>query len=200
MITVLITSIGCAPASAISRTLMREKKYRIIGIDTQQECIGNFITDVFLQCPKTLDSKYEVFVRMIIEKYGIDAVFVTTPSDTGVWSVLKNTIDCKVFINDISIINIADDKLKTYEWCIENNITVPEIVDVTYRPCVIKPKKGCGSQGITFLRNSDESPPQVNSDCIVQRLIIGDEYTVDVISDEESNIINIVWHHKGNYC
>jgi carbamoyl-phosphate synthase large subunit len=191
MISVLITSIGCAPASAIARILAREKKYNIIGIDIQKECVGTFISNVYLRCPGVISPDYEEFIRNVILVHKVECVFVTHPNDTVLWSKLKETLDCRVFVNDATIVDITDDKQKTYEWCIINDIAVPNIVDIDYRPCVIKPLRGCGSNGIVFLKDNAPSP-DISSEYIIQRFITGDEYTVDVISDENSNIVNIV--------
>jgi len=170
---------------------MKEERYNIIGIDIQKECVGSFISNVYLQCPAVVSPDYEDFIRNVIIAYKVDCVFVTHPNDTTIWSKLKETFDCRVFVNDATIVDIADDKQKTYEWCINNDIDIPNVVDVNYRPCVIKPLRGCGSNGVVFLKDNAPSP-DVSSECIIQRLITGDEYTVDVITDENSNIINIV--------
>jgi carbamoyl-phosphate synthase large subunit len=197
---ILITSIGCAPASIIGRTLLKESKYNIIGIDIQNECVGNFISNIYLKCPRIDDYNYWEYIENIINEYNIHFVFVTNNIETTSWSQKKNYLfekyNCKVFINDEEIISIADDKLKTYNWCINNNINVPEIVSYNSFPCIIKPLFGCGSSNIMILKNENNIVNQTiknNSDkYIIQKFINGIEFTVDVISDENENIINIV--------
>jgi carbamoyl-phosphate synthase large subunit len=195
---VLITSIGCAPASIISRTLMNENKYNIIGIDIQSECVGNFITNKYIICPKISDKTYWEFIEKIIFENNINFVFVTNNLETSSWSLNKNMLfekyNCKVFINDFNLIETADDKMKTYNWCVENNINVPEIVNVKTRPCIIKPLSGSGSSDISILKTNNDICDKYISDSsyIIQKFINGDEFTVDVLSDENYNVINIV--------
>lgn len=200
MVNILITSIGCAPASIIARTLMDENKYNVIGIDIQNECVGNFITNKYHVCPKITDYNYWNYIENIIDKNKINFVFVTNNLETLSWSSHKNYLfekyNCKVFINDKELINIANDKMNTYKWCIENNINVPPIVEIYKTPCIVKPLNGCGSSDITILRHKNDN---INEDIInninnyiIQKFINGIEYTVDIISDENANIINIV--------
>ena len=63
---ILVTSIGSAPCSAITRSLQCKSNYNIIGIDIQELCVGNFICDKFIVCPKVNDISYESFIERII--------------------------------------------------------------------------------------------------------------------------------------
>lgn len=194
---ILVTSIGCAPASIISRTLMKENKYNIIGIDIQNECVGNFITNKYIICPRLNEKNYWEFIEKIILENNINYVFVTNNLETLSWSIYKPLLlekyNCKVFLNDTELIKIADDKMETYNWCIENKINIPEIVNIKSRPCIIKPLSGSGSSDICILKNdSDIFNKNITDTYIIQKFIYGDEFTVDVISDENCNVINIV--------
>lgn len=198
MINILITSIGCAPASIIARTLMAEKKYNIIGIDIQNECVGNFITNKYLICPKLIEHNYWEYIEDVIYQNKINYVFVTNNLETLCWSRKKTYLfekyNCKVFINSEELITIADDKMNTYKWCIQNNINVPPIVTLDNIPYVIKPLFGCGACNISIIKNKNDNNTIIDNinNFIIQKFINGIEYTVDVISDESGNIINIV--------
>jgi carbamoyl-phosphate synthase large subunit len=197
---ILITSIGCAPASIIARTLMKENKYNIIGIDIQNECVGNFITNKFIMCPRLDNDKYWEFIENTIIQNKINFVFVTNNLETLLWSKKKKYLlenfDCNVFINDENIISIADNKLETFNWCLLNNINVPEIVESYNLPCIVKPLFGSGASDIIILKNSDDQISKKIKDnldkYIIQKFISGYEFTVDLISDENGNVINII--------
>jgi carbamoyl-phosphate synthase large subunit len=196
---ILITSIGCAPASIIARTLKKENKYNIIGIDIQNECVGNFITDTYIKCPRLDNDNYWDFIEKIITENKINFVFVTNNLETLSWSRKKQYFFekyyCKVLINDEELVLIADDKMETYKWCIKNNINVPDVVQYYDYPCIIKPLFGCGSSKIIILKNNDDFVDENiknNNKYIIQKFINGIEFTVDVISDESSNTINII--------
>jgi carbamoyl-phosphate synthase large subunit len=196
---ILITSIGCAPASIIARTLKKENKYNIIGIDIQNECVGNFITDTYLQCPRLDNDNYWEFIENIITENKINFVFVTNNLETLSWSRKKHYLfekyNCKVLINDEELVLIADDKMETYKWCIKNDINIPDVVQYDNYPCIIKPLFGCGASNIIILKNNNDFIDETiknNNKYIIQKFINGVEFTVDVISDESSNIINII--------
>lgn len=196
---ILITSIGCAPASAIARTLMKDNKYFIIGIDIQDECVGNFITNKYIKCLKFTDPNYWEFIYNLIRGYNITHVFPTYSTEIIEWSqrksYIKNNFNCIVFVNDLDVVNIADNKLETYKWCCENNINIPIKKDIINRPIIIKPIKGCGSNNIEILRNTNNNHTIKNfsiDEFIIQEFIDGLEYTIDVIADPEGNIINVI--------
>jgi len=200
MTNILVTSIGCAPASIIARTLQKENKYNVLGIDIQDECVGNFITNLYIKCPKLSESNYWNFIEDLIFKNKINFVFVTNSIEVLEWSQKKTLLvekyNCKVFLNDEQIIKICDDKMNTYKWCIENNIKIPPIVGLDYRPCIIKPLIGCGAANIEILKTniniiSENANRNINN-FIVQKYINGIEFTSDIISDENGNVINIV--------
>ena len=61
---ILITCIGCAPASAICRTLNEE--YNVYGIDIKKNCVGNFISNFIQVCEKFNTEKYWSKIKKII--------------------------------------------------------------------------------------------------------------------------------------
>jgi carbamoyl-phosphate synthase large subunit len=201
---ILITSIGCAPASAIARTLFTtntncQSKYYIIGIDIQEECVGTFITDKYIKCPRITDVNYWDFIYNLIKEYKITHIFPTYNTEIVEWSrkkvYLENNLNCVVIVNDIELINIADNKLATYEWCCNNNINIPRIKLITERPIIIKPINGCGSNGIKILKKDEEnndSMEYINSNYIIQEFIKGTEYTIDIIADTNCKVINVI--------
>ena len=192
---ILITSIGCAPASAICRNL--NKDYYIIGIDIQKKCIGNFICDKFISVPIFNTSNYWEKINEIINTENITSIFVTTQLEGLEWSLrkenLKNLFNCEVYLNDPEFINITNCKKNIYKFCLENNIKIPLLKTIHDRPIIIKPINGCGSYGIQILKKNEEiALPFNENDNIIQQYINGDEYTIDVLSDLNCNIISIV--------
>ena len=189
MKTVLVTSIGCAPASIVARTLRATGAYRVVGIDIQSECVGTFITDVYVQCPRITSPTYWPFIETLVRTHAIQFVFVTNNLETLPWSIQKSSLPCTVFLNDPPIVALMDDKESTVAWCRANGIRVPDLVDRTYRPCVIKPVAGAGSSGVQFLKTESDTP---TSQGLCQRYIDGPEYTIDVLSDPSGRVVSVV--------
>jgi len=187
---ILITCIGCAPASAICRSLSGE--YKTIGIDIQDICVGTFICDLFI---KVHNDTYWENVEQIIRDHAVRYIFVTAQHEICEWSQKKEYFSskyaCTVLLNDISVCEIASCKQKTFDFCKKHDIRVPDIKTITDRPIIIKPNTGCGSKDIQILKNSNDQPYPF-TDCIIQEYIDGDEYTVDVIADPNGQISSII--------
>jgi carbamoyl-phosphate synthase large subunit len=193
---ILITCIGCAPASAIARSLNNE--YNVFGIDMQDECVGNFICNKFFPVKSKFGTnEYWNTVTDIILNEKINGIFVTAPHEAYEWSIRKTSFidkfNCEIYLNDSEIIEICNDKIKTLEFCKNENINVPEVRTILDRPIILKPYDGCGSKDIQVLNTKDDLPSLYDEKkIIIQEFIDGDEYTVDVISDVNGKIINVI--------
>jgi carbamoyl-phosphate synthase large subunit len=187
---ILITCIGCAPASAICRSL---SEYYTVGIDIQEECIGTFICNKYISLKDDFNTEtYWNKINQIIIEEKIHGIFVTGSHETYEWS--KRNFNCEVYLNNTKFIEITNNKLNTYDFCIKNNINVPELKKITDRPIVIKQIEGCGSKGLKILKThlENEFVNDLDGITMIQEYIYGDEYTVDVISNQNGDIINII--------
>ena len=188
---ILITCIGSAPQSAICRTLKKDN-YNIIGIDTQELCIGNFVCDKFITSPKVSEDNYNKFIENLLEKYKINCIFVGHREllfFSKYKKEYKEKFNCDIFVNDQNFIDIANNKNKTYDFCINNDINIPKKCDISYRPCIVKPINGYGSIGLKILKTVDDQDIIVDDSFIIQEFIEGEEYTVDILSDTYGNFI-----------
>ena len=192
---ILITCIGCAPASAICRAL--NNKYNIYGIDMKEICIGNFICNFIQVNYKFNTDKYWEKIYKIIEENKIEVVFVSLPFEAKEWSLRKNEFlsryNSRIMLNNEKFCELTNNKENTYNFCIKNNINIPPKMDILSRPIVIKEINGCGSQNLQILKTiKEKNLPFNNKKCIIQKFIEGDEYTCDVLSDPNGNIVNII--------
>lgn len=188
---ILITSVGCAPQSSICRSL-KNSDYFILGIDMQDLCVGNFICDKYISCSSVKSDNYKNFIENILDTYKINCIFVGS-AELLFFSIQKEfyekKFNCRIFINNTSFIKIANNKKLTYDFCKENNINIPEIKKNYERPIIIKPKEGCGSIGVHILKSDKDKNIEIAEDCIIQKFIEGDEYTVDILSDNDGNFM-----------
>ena len=189
---ILVTSVGSAPCSAITRSLQNQSNYNMIGIDIQELCIGNFICDKFIVCPKVNDISYKLFIENIIHENKITKIFVGC-AELEFFSKYKKEykekLNCDIFVNDQNFIDIANNKNKTYDFCINNDINIPKKCDISYRPCIAKPINGYGSIGLKILKTVEDQDIVVDDSFIIQEFIEGEEYTVDILSDIDGNFI-----------
>ena len=107
---ILITCIGCAPASAICRTLNEE--YNVYGIDIKKNCVGNFISNFIQVCEKFNTEKYWSKIKKIIQENRIDVIFVSCPFEAKEWSLRKKIFlekyNCRIMLNDTLFCEITN--------------------------------------------------------------------------------------------
>lgn len=207
----LITCVGCSPSASIVKSLKNSKKYNynLIGIDTQEITVGNFICDFYKISPNINDSiNYWSFIKSLINNYNIKYIFVTHHCEVESWSLKKRELErefkIKILHNDFEFVNIMNSKINTYNFCLKHNINVPEVYthddiysckNIKY-PIIIKDNKGAGSTDIKILNNKQDYITYITNikreNLIIQQFIKGNEYTVDCLSNENQEVLCII--------
>lgn len=96
-------------------------------------------------------------------------------------------------VSPISICTTFFSKIKTQQWCEENDIPYPKAIPENF-PIIAKPDKGSASKGIEILRNAEafSSFKQSNTieEFVIQKFIKAREYTVDAYKSISYGNIN----------
>lgn len=102
-------------------------------------------------------------------------------------------LGCTVLVSSPEVVDICQDKRKTFKFLKQNNFDTPETLMVhqalTKRalkyPCFLKPWDGSASRGTAVVRNRKELVFYAKRipNCIVQEFARGDEYTCDCFVD-----------------
>ena len=102
-------------------------------------------------------------------------------------------LGCRVLLSEPDVINICQDKRKTYRFLVKNKFEAP--VTTTVRtalaktkltwPLLLKPWDGSAGKGVTVVNNKKELLlfSRRITNCIVQEFIKGTEHTCDVYVD-----------------
>lgn len=111
-------------------------------------------------------------------------------------------IGCTVLVSNPDVVNICQDKRKTYEFLTENNFQTPLTMDAQAAlskkslkyPLFLKPWDGYASRGNAVVRNRRELSfySEKIPHCIVQEFIPGKEFTCDVYVDFDLQVRCIV--------
>lgn len=178
---------------------------KIVAVDCSNTAPGLYFADRHYLIPRIKDDNYLDSLINICNQENIALIVPTIDTELIKLSdnkdYLENNTKAKVLISSPDCINICRDKTKTYNFFMENKFNCPrtlskkEINNQEYQfPLFIKPKNG----------SSSINAFKVNSQCelefflsyikepIVQEFIDGTEYTIDVLTDFESNVISIV--------
>ncbi len=97
---------------------------------------------------------------------------------------------CHVLVSSPEIVDICQDKRKTYNFLSKNNFDTPITMSARTAlskkrltwPCFLKPWDGSASRGTASIKNRKELLFYTKKipNCIVQEFVEGDEYTCDV--------------------
>lgn len=190
---ILITYAGGIAGQSIIKSL-RKSKYnkdiKIYGLDCDSQSPSLKWCEIGLICPKSETDEYKIFIRNLIEKEKIDLYIPTGEEDLSFLSSLKNEYKSTTFyVSDTNVINLCQDKYELYEKC-KNHFECPYTsLDILTVPYFEKPRKGRGSVGARLVSDSAESYKKQNM--IYQEYLPGEEWTVDVLSNLNNEILNI---------
>lgn len=189
---VLVEGIG----SMVFNTQLKyynEMNWNIIGIDIGNKSSGLYKVSKPYIVPKYSNKDCFNVIEEIISKEKIDLVFPSVNEGLLGWSKRKkyflDRYGTNVIISDEKAINICTDKWHTYNFFIENNIPTPK-TSLSLKYDLIKPRIGRGSTGI-FLKDELKDNFSLDGN-ISQEIVKGEEYTIDVLCDFESNPLYII--------
>lgn len=204
--------IGQAIIKSINRSSIREK-VTLIGCDYFQNTIGSFWCDKNYILPDLLDSsEIENWKKTIIDlivQYDIRIIFIGVDFELAYFSELKVELkekyNCIVIVSDKEVIDIGNDKYRTYEFLISNGIRAPktyllEDMDdfkLDY-PFVLKPRVGARSRGVEIVKDSghyDELYEKYTNQNYIAQEYIGTndtEYTCGILYWDNKYIDSII--------
>lgn len=185
---VLITSLGSNTSIGVIKALKKDKRLRIIGVDTNPSylCAGYIFVDDFIQVPFASDRLYIPKIIGICNEFNIDVIIPIHDIELDVISEnLKVFSSTKCAVNSYEIIQKCNDKL-VINNLLKNNIKIPELIynnTSTSSSIIIKPRKGVSSIGIKVFNNKRKKEVKFDaSNEFAQEYIEGKEYTVDCFS------------------
>ena len=194
---ILILGAGGPAGIGVIKSLRKtDFDINIISIDCNELSAGFHMSDKYFVVPKVESKSYLKKVLKIVEKEKIDLILPTTERDIVKISKNKNKFKgVTLFMSDYKTIMNCSDKLKFYNKC-KNKFDLPETFDEFDFdfPIFCKPKMGSGSRGTRLCTDmncikllEETFSPHRSSDYVFQEYLPGQEYTIDVLCDMNSN-------------
>ena len=153
---------------------------KIVSIDGDELAVGFHMSDKSYIVPRVDDTNYISEVCKIVDKENIDLILPTGP-DVEPISKNAHLFGDKLFMSDYeSIVNCVD-KWRFYNKC-KDKFPLPKTFKGT--KLFKKPITGSGSKDCELI--------EFNSDEILSEYLPGQEYTIDVLCDMESNPLVVV--------
>lgn len=199
-----VTGVGSLIGQGIIKSITRSQyasEYTIIGFDYFKDTVGSFWCHKNYILPDILKEELrEIWLDTIIQIINdekIQILFIGIDFELPVLAKNKIFIEsktsCKVMVSGSNVIEIGNDKFKTYEFLKNNGLNYPQtfIPDecdwskIVY-PVIVKPRIGARSIGVTKVNSEAELQRALDlaKEPIIQECI-GDEtteYTCGVIS------------------
>jgi carbamoyl-phosphate synthase large subunit len=160
-----------------------------VASDVDSHCLGRYLADDFVVMPSKNDPELWSKISKILLDARIDFVIPSFDEMLLGWSIRKQefaALGVTVGVSDPEVICTFTDKWLTYQFFSENRIPTPRTSLAQDYP-LVKPRCGRGGQGVHVPDGAVTMDGMLS-----QELATGDEYTVDVFCDMESNPLYIV--------
>tara|TARA_B100000315_G_scaffold177191_1_gene165752 strand:+ start:75 stop:1052 length:978 start_codon:yes stop_codon:yes gene_type:complete len=200
MIKVLVTSAGVMSAVNIIKALklQSEINIHIIASDMDLYAPGLYLADEYYKSPALINqNKYLTFISDVVIKKGIDIIIPCYSKEIKLFSENKDhfeSLGAKMILPSPKAIDLCDNKLHSINLVNKLGIPVPEILENPTDeslPIFSKLSKGSGSEGAVYISNKHllENALTSKGSRIYQEYIDGQEYTVDLISNYNKELL-----------
>jgi len=178
---------------------------KIVTTDLKRNAPAPFVSDHRELVPRVSDPEYIAVIKEICRYYRIKLLIPLIDTELVLLSHHKAEfaeIGVVVLVSSTETNEICFDKRRTYEFFKRTGVKTPEILEpervlsdpeASY-PFLLKPANGSCSVGVTKITN----PKELNffreyiEEPILQELVVGDEYTIDVLADFNGTVCSIV--------
>lgn len=169
--------------------------WRVLAVDVEPELSAAcHMADSFYRVPRANSDEYVPALLAICRRENVRLIIPTIDTELGPLSAHKAIFDSecvRINIGDPEFVNIARDKALTGRRLADLGIATPATWAPPPRneeelifPAIAKPNSGSSSIGVIRYRSAEEYRRNLPSDdCIVQELLEGPEYTVNVFCD-----------------
>ncbi len=198
---ILLTSVG---RRVELLKAFRESIYqpKIITADSKRNAPASFLADTAELVPKINDPNYIDSLLDICDRHRIDLLIPLIDPELPLLSLHQQQFRDRgvtVLVSSSATNAICHSKKKTSLFFKQIGVKSPriyelnEITDLDF-PLIIKPDTGSSSVGVCNVKDRVELNFLINyvENPIVQQLIVGEEYTIDVLVDFQGKVISIV--------
>jgi carbamoyl-phosphate synthase large subunit len=191
-----------APAgiNTIKSLKLANFKVKVLSTDSNTLSAGFYLADYSEVVPEVDSKDYLEVLFKIIDKYDINVLMPSSGHDIFPFSENKEKLKRNGVIAVVSerdVLEICRDKILTFEH-LNKKFNLPFTTDkknnISEFPIIAKPRYGKGSRDIIKIDDFAELDyvDSRYSNMIFQEYLPGDEYTIDVLSDLDSNPVTSV--------
>ncbi len=187
---VLVSAAG-SPASISILRHLRALGHYVIGIDAgaEAEPLGRAFCDAFYPAPRADSPAYLDF---LCERLAAADVFLPFIDEELMaiadgWSRLPPELAQRIALSAPQVVRGCVDKIRFQAECVKAGLPIaPEALDA---PAYFKPRFGRGGKGVIEVTDSATFDALRSRDGVLQRRIIGQEFTVDAMFDRAGALV-----------
>jgi carbamoyl-phosphate synthase large subunit len=203
-LTILRTAAGSPPAVSQYQEFKRLGA-RIVAADSNPLAVGFVFADSGHKVPRVSDPEYLGALKALCQRESVN--WILPSLDEELILLASNApffeeAGVRLCLSSVDTLRICTDKFATYEFFLRNDIPVvptarfaesPDLGISTF-PQIVKPVSGRGSSNVFVARTQSEVEffGRYIGEAVVQPLMTGMEYTIDVLANWSSEPIIIV--------
>ena len=188
---------------AFKNALGECKGSRVIAGDVNPYSAALYFADEYVILRRDDDPSYEEWLFDYCRSNSIDLIIPTRDEELPLFArfagrFLNNGI--RIMVNDEEVINICQDKKRFIDYCANHGFHTPHTyekpgqIGVEEFPLFLRERFGKGSKGTCLVANQSELNIALNrmKDPIVQTAVDATEYSIDVLSDFDGNVLSAI--------
>ena len=167
----------------------------VIAADPSPVAPAQYAADVRVAPPRIDDPDYVPFLEQLVAEHGVGAVIPLTDLDI---EVLARS-GLPAFVPAPEVCRATYDKYETHELLLAHGLPSPPTVlpgeEPDSFPVMVKPRRGSGARSIhpaADRAQMDFFVGYVDEPVMVQRLMGGDEFSIDILCDLDGRCLNAV--------
>ena len=183
---ILMSAAGSSAATEIIRHIQHLGHY-VIGIDANKygAPLAEGICNEFYLSPLCNSNKFIPFINTLVDKFDLYIPFIDEELILLCQhpDLLKEVFN-KILLNPKEAILTCTSKINFQLYCQRHRLPIAPLT--TCSPAIYKPNYGRGSKGIFYIEDDELITYFAKQNGVIQEVIQGIEYTVDVLIDNES--------------
>jgi carbamoyl-phosphate synthase large subunit len=166
-----------------------------IAADPSPLAPAQYAADLHVAPPRIGDPEYVPFLQRLVDEHNVGAVVPLTDLDIEVLAAA----DLPAFVPSAQIARDTFDKYAAHELLTRHGLPSPPTVlppeEPESYPVMVKPRQGSGARSIHPAADREEMEffiRYVKEPVMVQRLMQGPEFSIDLLSDLEGRCLNAI--------
>jgi carbamoyl-phosphate synthase large subunit len=168
----------------------------VIAADPNPLAPARYAANVRAAPPRIDDPEYVPFLQEIVEEFGVRAVVPLTDLDI---EVLARAPGLPAFVPDPAVCHDTYDKYRAHLLLQRHGLPSPPTVlpgeEPESYPVIVKPREGSGARSIHPAADREQMEffvRYVEEDVMVQRLMRGPEFSIDILCDLDGRCLNAI--------